>query len=90
MATSTSSDSPSPLSISRPEYLSTLPPWRRFLARLNWHPVYEIEQETERLSIENEQLENENRRLAAIESRMLALLRSADSSSQAPPATDSN
>lgn len=41
-----------------------------------WHPVYEIEQETERL--------------AAIELNMLALLRSADSSSQAPPATDSN
>jgi len=29
-------------------------------------------------------------RLADIESKMLALLRSADSSSQAPPATDSN
>jgi hypothetical protein len=69
--------------MSRSEYLSTLPPWRRLLARLNWHPVYEIEQETERLRSENE-------RLAAIESKMLALLRSADSSSQAPPATDSN
>jgi hypothetical protein len=50
---------------------------------LNWHPGYEIEQETERLRIENE-------RLAAIESKMLALLRRADSSSQAPPATDFN
>jgi hypothetical protein len=57
---------------------------------LNWHPVYESEQETERLRIENERMRSENKRLAVIESRMLALLRSADSSSQAPPATDSN
>jgi len=70
MATSTSSDLPGSLSMSRPEYLSTLPPWRRLLARLNWHPAYEIE------------------RLAAIESKMLALLRNADSSTQAPVATD--
>ena len=112
MAISTSSDSPISLSMSRSDYLSTLPPWRRLLARLNWHPVYEIEQETERLRIEGrqseieyeqheqqldrehdrdiEQLKKENKRLADIESRMLALLRSADSSSQAPPATDSN
>lgn len=101
MAITTSSDSPISLSMSRSEYLSTLPPWRRWLARLNWHPVYEIEQETERLRSEGRQreieyeqreklLESENKRLAAIESKMLALLRSADSSSQAPPATDSN
>jgi hypothetical protein len=61
MATSTSSSSPISLSMSRPEYLSTLPPWRRLLARLNWHPVYEIEQETERLRIENKQFEIESR-----------------------------
>lgn len=90
MAITTSSDSPISLSMSRSEYLSTLPPWRRWLARLNWHPVYEIEQETERLKIETDHLRTENKRLAAIESRMFALLRSADSSSQAPPATDSN
>ena len=40
--------------MSRSEYLSTMPPSRRWLARLNWHPVYEIEQETECLRmIEN-------------------------------------
>ena len=32
--------------MSRSEYVSTLPPWRRLLAMLNWRPVYEIEQET--------------------------------------------
>jgi hypothetical protein len=36
------------------------------------------------------QLEIENRRLAALESRMDALLLSADSTSQTPPATGSN
>ena len=61
MATSTSSDLPSSLSMSRPEYLSTLPPWRRLLARLNWHPVYEIEQETERLRIENKRVRIERK-----------------------------
>ena len=60
-----------------------MPPWRRLLAMFNWRPVYDIEQETERLS-------KENKRLAALESRMDALLLNADSSSQTPPATGSN
>jgi len=50
---------------------------------LNWRPVYDIEQEIEKLKKENE-------RLAALESRLDALLLSADSSSQTPPATGSN
>jgi len=50
---------------------------------VNWRPVYDIEQETERLS-------KENKRLAELESRMDALLLNADSSSQTPPATGSN
>ena len=92
-----------------------MPPWRRLLAMFNWRPVYDIEQETERLRIESlesekrtkllesefeqrelerdkrlKQLEIENRRLAELESRMDALLLSADSTSQTPPATGSN
>ena len=81
-----------------------MPPWRRLLATLNWRPVYDIEQESERLRIEslesekrtklveNEiaQLKLENKRLAELESRLDALLLNADSSSQAPPATGSN
>ena len=81
-----------------------MPPWRRLLATFNWRPVYDIEQETERLRIEsiesekrlrqlkNEvgQLKQENKRLAELESRLDALLLSADSSSQTPPATGSN
>ena len=30
-----------------------MPPWRRLLAMVNWRPVYDIEQETERLRIES-------------------------------------
>ena len=52
------------------------------------------EQESERRTqlIENdiERLQKENKRLADIESRLDALLLSADSSSPAPPATESN
>ena len=65
-------------------------PWRRLLATLNWRPVYDIEQRTKQLRIEAEQLREENRRLADLESRLDALLLNADSSSQTPPATGSN
>ena len=61
--------------MSRPEYLSTLPPWRRLLARLNWHPVYEIEQETERLRIENKQFEIESRQREKQLDREIELLK---------------
>ena len=32
--------------MSRSEWVSTLPPWRRLLATFNWRPVYDIEQRT--------------------------------------------
>ena len=76
--------------MSRSEWVSTLPPWRRLLATLNWRPVYDIEQRTRLLRIEAEQLRKENERLAALESKLDALLLNADSSSQTPPATSSN
>jgi len=83
--------------MSRSEWVSTLPPWRRLLAMLNWRPVYDIEQRMKQLRIESveserrtKQLEIENKRLAALESRLDALLLNADSSSQTPPATGSN
>ena len=93
----TSSSSEVPRQLTRSEWVSTLPPWRRLLAMLNWRPVYDIEQETERLRIESLEsekrlklLKKENERLAELESRLDALLLNADSSSQAPPATGSN
>jgi small-conductance mechanosensitive channel len=97
--------------MTRSEWVSTLPPWRRLLATFNWRPVYDIEQrtkqhelselesekrlqqlqiETEQIEKETERLRQENKRLAGLNSRMDALLRNADSSSQLPPATDSN
>ncbi|MFN6345154.1 MAG: hypothetical protein ACK4V5_11390 [Cyanobium sp.] len=79
----TSSNSAASRSLTRSEYVSTLPPWRRLLAMLNWRPVYDIEQRTKLLLHENE-------RLAALNSRMDALLRNVDSSSQTPPATGSS
>ena len=95
MTTSSSSAPSRPLS--RSEWVSTLPPWRRLLAMLNWRPVYDIEQRTRQLRIESLEsekrlklLKKENERLAALESRLDALLLNADSSSQTPPATGSN
>ena len=83
--------------MTRSEWVSTLPPWRRLLAMLNWRPVYDIEQRTKQYelrALESEKrlqlLENEDKRLAELESRLDALLLNADSSSQTPPATGSN
>ena len=56
----------------------------------NWRPVYDIEQRSKLVENEIVQLKLENKRLAALESRMDALLLNADSSSQTPPATGSN
>ena len=95
MTTSSTSADSRPLS--RSEWVSTLPPWRRLLAMFNWRPVYDIEmrgRESEKRRLESEKrlklLKKENERLAALESRMDALLLNADSSSQTPPATGSN
>jgi hypothetical protein len=90
--------------MSRSEWVSTLSPWRRLLAMLNWRPVYDIEQESEQLrirslesekrikQIENEidQLKQDNARLAVLNSKMDALLRRDESSSQLPPSTGSS
>ncbi len=53
-------------SIGKSEFLSSLPPWRRFLAKLNWHPTIDAQisaiesrQESERLKSESAQLRSE-------------------------------
>jgi hypothetical protein len=93
----TSSTSPASGQQTRSEWVSTLPPWRRLLAMLNWRPVYDIEQRTKQYELrelESEKrlklLEQEDKRLAELESRLDALLLNADSSSQTPPATGSS
>ena len=88
MTTSSTSADSRPLS--RSEWVSTLPPWRRLLATLNWRPVYDIEMRGLESEKRLKQLKKENEPLAALNSRMDTLLLSADSNSQAPPATGSN
>jgi hypothetical protein len=69
--------------MSRSEYLSTLPPWRRLLAMLNWRPVYEIEQETKMIEADIEKLDR-------LISKLDALSRRSDFNSQTQSSTDSN
>jgi len=96
MTTSSSSATSRPLT--RSEYVSTLPPWRRLLAMFNWRPVYDIEQETERLRIESlgsekrllesekrlKLLQESNARIARFEQELFS------SSNQAPSTGDSS
>ena len=60
---------------SKQEFLASLPPWRRLLQKLNWHPTidvdverYEIEQRLKRLEKEDERLAELNAKLRAISS----------------------
>ena len=62
-----------------------MPPWRRLLAMFNWRPVYDIEMRELESEKRTKLLEIEDKRLAELESRLDALLLSADSSSQTPP-----
>ena len=98
MSTSPSS-APSP-SISKSEYYSSLPWFRRCLAMLNWRPVvdYELREiEFDRREIEYEkrkiaheqrmrQLKSENERLAELNSKLDAILFSSGTSSTPPNA----
>ena len=63
--------------ISKSEFLSSLPPWRRLLAKLNWHPTVDAQlsaieaiREADQLRNETEQLRNESEQLR-IESEQL-------------------
>jgi hypothetical protein len=90
----TSSASAASKQLTRSDYVSTLPPWRRLLAMLNWRPVYDIEQETERLrisSLESEKrlLENEKRlkQLQESDARIARFEQELFSSSNPPSST---
>ena len=99
MSTSPSS-APSP-SISKSEYYSSLPWFRRLLATLNWRPVvdYELREiEFDRREIEYEkrkiaheqrmrQLKSENARLAELNAKLSAISSSFATSSTPPPST---
>ena len=95
MTMSTSFGAQPSSSISRSEFLSSLPRWRRWLSRLNWHPVVDLEirsierkQRMQQLESEIAQLKKENARLAQIDSRLARFEREHLSGSIPPPSTD--
>ena len=88
-------------SISKSEYYSSLPWFRRLLAMLNWRPVVDHElreiefkqreiaheQRMRQLRSETEQIEKENAQLDALNSKIDAILFSSATSSTPPPST---
>ena len=94
------SSAPSP-SISKSEYYSSLPWFRRLLAMLNWRPVvdYELreiefekrkiehEQRMRQLRSETEQIKKENARLAELNAKLSAISSSSATNSTPPPST---
>jgi len=62
---------------SKQEFLASLPPWRRLLQRLNWHPTidtsvrqYAIEQRLLQMQKEDELLRKEDERMQREDERM--------------------
>ena len=80
---------------SKQEFLASLPPWRRLLQRLNWHPTidtsvrqYAIEQrllqmqkEDERMQKDDERLRKLDERFAELDARLNAIVSSSSISS---------
>ena len=102
---STSPVSAPSASISKSDYLASLPRWRRWLSTLNWRPVvdYEIreiefehrriahEQRMKQLKKEDERLQKLDERLDELDAKIAALWPSSTSNSiqDRPPASDS-
>ena len=79
---------------SKQEFLASLPPWRRLLQKLNWHPTvelkvqrYELEQRKLQMRREDERLKKEDERLDELSSKLSAILSSSGTSSIPPNAT---
>ena len=79
---------------SKQEFLASLPPWRRLLQKLNWHPTidtsvqqYAIEQRILQMRKEDERQKKEDERLDELSSKLSAILSSSDTSSTPPPST---
>ena len=51
---------------SKQEFLTSLPPWRRLLQRLNWRPTIDVDVERYALEQEIKRLDESNANLAAI------------------------
>jgi hypothetical protein len=87
---------------SKQEFLASLPPWRRLLQKLNWHPTvelkvqrYAIEQrllqmrkDEELRQKEDERLRKLDERFAELDARLDAIVSSSSTSSNPPPPTN--
>jgi len=71
---------------SKQEFLASLPPWRRLLQKLNWHPTIDVD--VERYAIEQrlKRLEIEDARLSELDAKLSAILSSSATSSTPPNA----
>ena len=79
---------------SKQEFLASLPPWRRLLQKLNWHPTvdlkvrrYAIEQRLLQMRKEDELRQKEDARLAELDARLSAIVSNSSTCSNQPPAT---
>ena len=72
---------------SKQEFLASLPPWRRLLQKLNWHPTIDVDVERYEIEQRLQRLESENARLAQINSRLERFEREHLSGSTPPPST---
>ena len=87
---STSPSSASLPSISKSEYYSSLPWFRRWLAMLNWRPVVDYELREIAYKQRMQQLESEIERLDELNSKIDALLFSSSTNSTPPQNTPGN
>jgi hypothetical protein len=71
---------------SKQEFLASLPPWRRLLQKLNWHPTVELKVQRYELEQRLKRLEKEDERLDELNSKLSAILSSSDTNSTPPNA----
>jgi len=72
---------------SKQEFLASLPPWRRLLQKLNWHPTIDISVQQYAIEQRILQMSKEDERLAKLNSKLYAILFSLDISSTPPSST---
>ena len=79
---------------SKQEFLASLPPWRRLLQKLNWHPTvdlkvrrYAIEQRLLQMRKEDERMRKLDAKLAELDARLSAIVSNSSVCSNQPPAT---
>ena len=65
---------------SKQEFLASLPPWRRLLQKLNWHPTIDVD-------VERYAIEQEIKQLDEINAKLSAILSSSATSLTPPPST---